>query len=167
MKIISIAAVAENNGIGKNNRLLWRLPEDMRFFKETTLGHPVVTGRKNYESIPEKFRPLPGRKNIVITRQKNYHAPGAQVFGSLNEALDAFDDEEKVYIIGGGEIYRCAHENNLLDELLITKVKAHPEADTFYPEIDESEWKEELIFSQSINDKHKFAFDVVKYTRRS
>lgn len=166
MKVISIAAVAENNGIGKNNRLLWRLPEDMRFFKETTMGHPVITGRKNYESIPEKFRPLPGRKNIIVTRQTNYEAPGASVQGSLNEALDSIDNEEIVYIIGGGQIYESAHGNNLLDELLITHVKASPDADVFYPEIDEDIWKGEIIKTQPQDEKHNFAFEIVKYIRR-
>ena len=164
MKVISIAAVAENNGIGKNNRLLWRLPEDMRFFRETTLGHPVITGRKNYESIPEKFRPLPGRKNLIITRQTNYNAPGAEVFGSLNEALDALHDEPVVFIIGGGQVYQSAHENNLLDELLITHVKTTLDADVFYPEIEEDLWKGEVVLEQEQDEKHRYAFEIVKYT---
>lgn len=167
MKVISIAAIAENNGIGKNNRLLFRLPEDIRFFKETTMGYPVITGRKNYESIPEKFRPLPGRKNLIISRQNDYSATGAEVYSSMNEALDALNNEEAVYVIGGGQVYDSAHDNNLLDELLISHVKGAPEADVFYPEIDEGLWKGELIKKQPKDERHEYAFEIVRYTRRT
>src|ERR1044072_6645147 len=88
MKIVAVVAVAENNAIGKDNRLLWRLPNDMKFFKDQTVGHCIVTRRKNYESIRDKCRPLPDRTNIVITRQKNYSAPGAVVVTSVEEAIE-------------------------------------------------------------------------------
>ena len=87
MKIVLIAAVGKNYELGKDNDLLWRLPRDMKFFKETTRGFPIMTGRKNYESIPLKFRPLPGRRNVVITTQKNYNGIGADVVSNLRDAL--------------------------------------------------------------------------------
>src|ERR1035438_6764677 len=107
MIVSSIAAVAENHAIGKNNQLIWRLPSDMKYFREITEGHCIITGRKNYESIPEKFRPLQNRTNIVVTRQKNYLAPGAIVTHSIEEALDIARKirETEVFIIGGAEIY--------------------------------------------------------------
>src|SRR3954471_6943606 len=105
-----IVACSENNVIGANNSLIWHLPADMKFFKEKTTGHCIITGRKNYESIPEKFRPLPNRTNIVITRQSDYSAPGASVVNSLEAALEkakATGDEE-IFIIGGAEIFNQA-----------------------------------------------------------
>ena len=94
LKISIIVAVAENNVIGKNNALVWHLPDDMKYFKEKTKGHCIITGRKNYESIPEKFRPLPGRTNIVVTRQKNYSAPGAIVVGTIEKAIETAKQKE-------------------------------------------------------------------------
>src|SRR5687767_4437952 len=122
MKIIIVVAVAENNAIGKNNQLIWKLADDMKFFKETTIGHTIVTGRKNYESIPPKFRPLPQRVNIVITRQTNYDAPGAIIVHSLEAALEKARqaDETKCFIIGGGEIFKEALDKNLIDEMLVS-----------------------------------------------
>lgn len=109
MKLSIIVAVSENNVIGKDNQLIWNLPADMKFFKKKTKGHLIITGRKNYESIPEKFRPLLDRTNIVITRQEDYKAPGAIVFSSADAALKYAKQnhsDEEVFIIGGGEIYK-------------------------------------------------------------
>ncbi len=165
-KISIIVAVGENGVIGKNNDLPWsRLPRDMKYFVETTMGKPVITGRKNYESIPEKFRPLVGRDNIVITNQSNYSAAGAVVTNSLeqalNEAMRLTDDE--VFIIGGGEIYR--QTLYLADKLYVTKVHESFEGDTFFPAINESQWKE--IKSQLIlaDEKHKHSFTFYVYER--
>src|ERR1700751_5612320 len=109
MVLSIIVAVAENNVIGKDNTLIWSLPADMKFFKEKTKGHVIITGRKNYESIPEKFRPLPERTNIVITRQLDYNAKGAIVVNSIEEALEYAQTHfatQEVFIIGGAEIYK-------------------------------------------------------------
>jgi dihydrofolate reductase len=96
MEINLIVAVAKSNlGIGKNNQLLWHLPADMNFFKQSTIGYPIITGRKNYESIPEKFRPLTDRKNIILTHQKNYSAPGATIVHTITEALNEAENEKK------------------------------------------------------------------------
>ncbi len=165
MKVIIIAAVADNGAIGKDNNLIWRLPNDMKFFKETTKGHIVITGRKNYESIPEKFRPLPDRINIVVTRDPNYKAPGAIVVSSIREALGNAnfhkDFSDKVFIIGGGEIQRQTIEE--ADEMYITRVKGSFDADVFFPEIHGS-WTKELIQHQDIDEKHLYEFDIIKYT---
>ena len=132
-----IAAVARNGAIGKDNALLWRLPEDLKFFKRTTLGCPVIMGRKTWDSIG---RPLPGRRNIVITRNATWQAEGAEVFHDLSSALAATADVPKVFVIGGGELY--AQALPLADELVLTEVDADFEGDTFFPRWDRSTFTE-------------------------
>src|SRR3954465_7549819 len=132
MSISLIVAVGSNNAIGKNNTLIWHLPADMKFFKEKTTGHCIITGRKNYESIPEKFRPLPNRTNIVITRQKDYQAPGAIVTDSIEKALELAEKsgDEEIFIIGGAEIFRqCI---NITDRIYLTKIHHSFEGDVFF-----------------------------------
>jgi dihydrofolate reductase len=113
MIISQIAAVAENRVIGRNNDLPWKLPDDMKFFMNTTKGHHVIMGRKNYESLHEKFRPLPNRTNIVVTRQKDFKAPGCHVVHSIDDALKIAEqnNEPEVFVIGGAEIYSLALKN--------------------------------------------------------
>ena len=122
MRISTIAAVANNNVIGKDNDLVWTLPADMRFFMETTAGHVVITGRRNYESIPNKYRPLKGRTNVVITRNRDYKAEGAIVVHDLRDALDKAHalGETECFIIGGGQIYKQALLGNMVDTQYIT-----------------------------------------------
>ena len=132
-----IAAVARNGAIGKDNALLWRLPEDLKFFKRTTLGCPVIMGRKTWDSIG---RPLPGRRNIVITRNTAWQAEGAEVFHDLTSALAATADVPKVFVIGGGELY--AQALPLANELVLTEVDADFEGDAFFPEWDRSAFTE-------------------------
>ena len=124
MKVSLIVAVAENGVIGKDNDLIWNLPKDMRFFKETTWGHHVIMGRKNFESIPERYRPLTNRTNIVITRQNNYKAEGCVVVNSLEAALEVaqYNSDNEPFIIGGGQIYKLALEGNLVDKIYFTEV---------------------------------------------
>lgn len=162
-----IVAVAENNAIGKNNQLLWHLPADMKIFREKTTGHCVITGRKNYESIPERFRPLPNRTNIVITRQHNYSAPGAIVVSTLNDAIEkakATGDEE-IFIIGGGEIY--AQSLAIADKIYLTKVHHSFDADTFFPQLNMDEW--EIISSSQFpaDEKNIYAFSFIELRRKS
>lgn len=168
MQVSLIVAMDSNRGIGKNNDLMWHLPADMNFFKETTKGQIVVMGRKNYDSIPEKYRPLPNRLNVILTRNKDFKAENCLVFNSLNDCLDHFKDEKerKVFIIGGGEIYKMALESNFLDEMYITYVNGVFDADTFFPKFDESEWKMQVIGSQSLDEKHKFSFEIHRYLRK-
>lgn len=161
--IISIiAAVAKNGAIGKENKLLFRLPDDMKFFKETTNGHPVITGRLNYESIPESFRPLPNRQNIVLTRDADKTFDGAEVAISLNEAIKKAKkyNSKEIFIIGGGQIYQEAMDRNLVDRMYLTLIDAKPEADTFFPEWDESNWVRVSCERHPSDDRHKYAFDI-------
>jgi dihydrofolate reductase len=166
MKISLIAALAENNAIGYNNDLLWHLPADMRFFKEKTIHHHVLTGRKNYESIPEKYRPLVSRTNLVVTTQKNYRAPGALVFDSIAAAIEHAKKagEEELFVIGGGEIYR--QTMHLAHQLYLTKVHHTFTADTFFPEIDKETWLLETEVPYQADDRNPYAMSFCTYSRK-
>lgn len=135
-----IAAVARNRVIGKDNRLLWHLPEDMKHFREVTRGKPVIMGRKTWESLPEKFRPLPGRHNIVVSRNPNYNAPGATLADSLESAIRLAGIEDELFVIGGETLYRQALP--LAHRLYLTKIDRDYEGDAFFPEILPGDWKE-------------------------
>ena len=132
-----IASVARNRSIGLGSELVWREPEDMRWFKRQTLGCPVIMGRKTWDSLPERFRPLPGRSNIVVTRQTGWRANGAQVAGTLEGAVAAAQasiDQQpaaRIFVIGGGELYAAALP--LADELLLTEIDADLPGDTVFP----------------------------------
>ena len=160
-----IAAVAENRVIGKDNDLAWNLPDDMKFFMQKTSGHHVIMGRKNYESIPLKFRPLPNRTNIIITRQADYLAEDCIVVHSLETALDVAmkNGEQEAFIIGGGEIYTLGL--SMADRMYITEVKAAFEGDAYYPEYDPSQWREVDRKHHPADERHTFAFDFVTYER--
>ncbi|MFT6440816.1 MAG: dihydrofolate reductase [Salibacteraceae bacterium] len=160
-----IVAISENNGIGRDNDLLWHLPSDMKFFRKTTLRHCVITGRKNYESIPEKYRPLAKRTNIVVTRNANYKAEGAVVKNSLEEALEyaKSENESEVFIIGGGQIYKEAMGKNVIDKMYITHVAKNCDADTFFPEIELSNWNIEGRFAL---ESESFTAEVRVYEKK-
>lgn len=168
MKVSLIVAMDNDRGIGKNNDLMWRLPSDMQFFKETTSGHIVVMGRKNYESIPEKYRPLPNRENVVLTRNESYVADDCNIFHSLEECLKYYqsEDDRTVFIIGGGEIYRQALGMKVVDEMYISHVNHSYGADTFFPAFDLSDWKIETILGQTKDDRHAASFSVMLYTKK-
>ncbi len=168
MKVSLIVAVDAEGGIGRNNDLMWHLPEDMKFFKEKTTGHIVVMGRKNYESIPERYRPLPKRENAILTRNKDFEALGCMVFHSLNECLIAYANEEErtVFIIGGGEIYRMAMEEDVVDEMFITHIDKAYGADTFFPQFDVSKWEVSEIFEHSADERHDASFTVKQYLKK-
>lgn len=165
MKVSLIVAMDRNRGIGKNNDLMWHLPKDMNFFKISTQNQIVLMGRKNYDSIPEKYRPLPNRENVILTRNTDFKAEGCAVFNSLRDALNAYKNQTDkiVFIIGGGEIYKLALEQELVDEMLITYVNGDYDADTFFPEFDESRWSKEPVLSHGVDDKHKHSFEVFCY----
>ena len=139
MKIGLIWAQARNRVIGKNGVMPWHLPEDLAHFKRVTLNHPVVMGRKTWDSIPPKFRPLPGRTNIVVTRQADWHEKGAQCSSSLREALQQCENSNQVWVIGGAQIY--AQALPLADELVVTEISADFDGDAFAPAIG-PEWHE-------------------------
>lgn len=138
-EVVVIAAVAKNRVIGKDNQLIWYIPEDMAHFKALTAGHTVIMGRKTWESLPPRFRPLPGRRNIVISRQTDYAAPGAESADSLENALKLASTADTVFIIGGEQIY--AQAMALADRLEITEVDLEPEGDAWFPEISTVNWK--------------------------
>jgi dihydrofolate reductase len=165
MIISLIAALAKNRTIGKNNDLPWHLPDDMKYFMQTTSQHVVIMGRKNYQSIPEKFRPLPNRTNVVVTRSPGFHAPNCIVVNSLEAAL-AIGEEKKqneVFIIGGAEIYTLGL--TLANRLYLTEIDADIEGDTFFPEIDKNEWQEISRKHHDPDARHQYAFDFVIYER--
>jgi dihydrofolate reductase len=137
MKISAIVAMAQNRVIGRGNDLPWKLPEDLKRFRQITLGHPIIMGRKTFESIG---RVLPGRKNIVISRRPHFEVPGAAVVSSLEDALTAAGGAEEVFIIGGCEIYRLALEQ--VQTLYLTLVRHEVEGDVFFPEFNESSFNE-------------------------
>jgi dihydrofolate reductase len=165
MKVALIVAIDSARGIGKDNDLMWHLPNDMKFFKETTQNQIVVMGRKNYDSIPEKYRPLPNRLNVILTRNTDFQAPGCEVFNSLDECLTFFKNESErtIFIIGGGQIYKMALESNRIDEMYITFINKEYGADTFFPTFDVSEWKSQEIMRQDKDEKHEASFVVKKF----
>ena len=157
-----------DRGIGKNNDLMWHLPKDMKFFKDTTQGQIVVMGRKNYDSIPEKYRPLPNRLNVVLTRNENFEASNCLVFHSLEECLTHFKEESEriVFIIGGGEIYKQAL--GFSNRLYITQVKSNfDSADTYFPKWQADLWSLDYCESHGIDETHKYAFDLCVLNRKS
>jgi dihydrofolate reductase len=153
-----IVAVAKNNAIGKNNNLLWHIKEDLVYFKKTTLGATVVMGRKTFESIG---KPLPGRRNVVVSKTMN-EIEGIEIFRSIDQALDSCSSNEEVFIIGGGEIYK--QSISLVQRIFLTIVDVNiPDADTFFPELDMSQWRE--VFredhSRGVSFEHPFSFIVL------
>ena len=166
MRISIIVAVGSNNAIGKNNSLIWHLPADMKFFKEKTSGHCIITGRKNYESIPEKFRPLVNRTNIIITRQKNYQAPGTTITGSIEEAITKAEQtgDNEIFIIGGGDIF--SQSLHLADTIYLTKIEEAFDADVFFPELDPNQWKEVSRVKGTKDEKNKYDFTFLVYERK-
>lgn len=160
-----IAALDAANGIGKENDLMWNLPADMRFFKETTKGHVVIMGRKNYDSIPEKYRPLAGRTNVVLSRKTNFDAPDCMVFDSFENCIASLElaPGQKAFIIGGAEIYKLALESGLVHEMFLTHIDKIYGADTFFPDFNATLYHKELIFNQVIDEKHEAAFAAYRY----
>jgi len=165
MTISMIAALARNGVIGKANDLPWHLPDDMKFFMQTTKGHHVIMGRKNYESLPEKFRPLPNRTSIVVTRQRDYHAPGCIVVHQLEDGVKIAqkNGELELFIIGGSEIYKLAMP--IADRLYLTEIEADIEGDTFFPSYKKELWKEISRQHHASDDRHQFSFDFVIYKK--
>ena len=157
-----IAAVARNGVIGKDNGLLWHLPEDMRFFRQTTLGRPVIMGRKTWDSLPPRVRPLPGRRNIVVTRNADFDAPGAECAASLQEALERLAGEPVAFVIGGGQLY--AQALPLARELWLTEIDRDFDGDTFFPAWPRSD------FVEAVRSRHDsgqgFSYQRTHYLRK-
>jgi dihydrofolate reductase len=162
--IISIiAAVAEQRAIGKDNDLLWQWTLDQQHFKRVTMGCTVIMGRKTWDSLPERFRPLPGRRNLVLTHDPAWSAPGAQAVGSFEQALQAVAQEPKVYVVGGAQVYALALP--YADELVLTEIDAHfEEADSFFPDWDIGAFHRTMGTSHTDTQGRTFAF--VTYLRK-
>lgn len=158
-----IAAVAQNRAIGKDKQLLWHLPEDLRHFRKITHGKTVIMGRKTWESLPDAFRPLPGRHNIVVSRNPAYSATGATLVRSLEEARrKAGDDDDEVFVIGGAELYQQAIR--IAQYLYLTEIAENFEGDAFFPEVLPQDWVELSRSTQHNASGLEFVF--VKYQRR-
>lgn len=156
-----IAAAAENRALGKDNQLVWHLPNDFKRFKTLTTAHHIIMGRKTFESFP---KPLPNRTHIIITRQKDYKAEGCIVVDSIEKAIEKCPKNENAFIIGGGEIYQLAMP--YADKIELTVVHHTFEADAFFPKIDLENW--ELISSsfQSKDEKHKYDYSFDTYIKK-
>lgn len=165
MIVSAIAALAANRVIGKDKDLPWHLPDDMKFFMQTTSGHHVIMGRRNYESLPAKYKPLPNRTNIVLTRQSDYEAPGCIVMHDIASAIDHARraGEAECFIIGGAEIYRLAMPYTT--RLYLTEIEAEVEGDTWFPEWNRAEWRETSRTHHPADQRHAYAFDIVVYDR--
>ena len=155
-----VAAIAENNALGKDNDLLWHLPDDFKRFKQITSGHYIIMGRKTFESFP---KPLPNRTHVIITRQKEYHPEGCIVVDSMEKAIEVCPKHEDIFIIGGGEIYNLGMD--FADSIELTRVHENFEADTFFPEIDKNKWQ--LISEEyhPADERHKFDFSYQTFTK--
>ena len=158
-----IAVVARNRAIGINNALLWHLPEDLRHFREITRGKPVIMGRKTWESLPEAFRPLPGRRNIVVSRNPGYVAAGATLAASLDAAVRLCSDADEAVVIGGEQLY--AQALPIASRLYLTEVDEDADGDAFFPEFARLDWQEVSRRAKSAADGPPYAFAV--YQRRA
>ena len=166
MNISMIAAMGENRVIGKDNDIPWHLPDDFRYFKETTSGHHVIMGRKNWESLQQQFQPLPNRPNIVVTRNHDYVAKGAQTVSSLEKALGIAREagESEAFIIGGGEIYRMGL--SLSNKIYLTEIKGSFDGQVTFPEFSKDEWDETSRIHHPADNRHKYALDFVIYEKK-
>ena len=166
--IILIAAIGKNQELGRNNDLLWRLKSDMQFFKTLTSGHWVIMGRKSWESLPPRFRPLPNRTNAVVSRNADFSAEGAHVFSNLQSAIDEArtTQAEKIFIIGGAQIYRQALEENVVDEMYLTHVEgSFGDADVFFPKIENADWKIEKLGRFEMDESNEFSGTFFHYQK--
>ncbi|WBX76291.1 dihydrofolate reductase [Tenacibaculum ovolyticum] len=161
--ITIIAAIANNNALGKDNDLIWHLPADLKRFKKVTSGHHILMGRNTFESIG---KPLPNRTSVIITRNNDYFKDGCLVANSIEEALELSREDSAIFIIGGAQIYKQALERELVDRLDITIVHHDFEADVFFPEIDMNVWKEASREDFIADEKNKYDYSFVSYIRK-
>ena len=161
--ITIVVAMGLNNEIGANNQLLWHLPKDLKHFKEITTGHPIIMGRKTYESIG---KPLPNRTNIVVSTKKDWFEEGILIVGSLKEAIKfAKKMDEEIYIIGGGNIYEQTID--LAEKLEVTQVNAELKADIFFPKINPKIWNKTNEISHEKDEKNEYDFSFQTYERKT
>jgi dihydrofolate reductase len=156
-----VVAVASNGVIGRDNQLPWKLPDDMSYFKLVTMGHPIVMGRRTYQSIG---KPLPGRENIVVTHNRAFQAPGCHVVPSLEDAWKAAGNVAEVSVIGGTSLFE--ESLPLADRIHLTEVQAEVPGDTFFPRFDRSQWRETEISQHPADAKHQYPFRIVVLDRK-
>lgn len=161
MTLALIASVARNGAIGRGNELVWDEPQDKQFFKRTTMGYPVIMGRKTWDSLPPRFRPLPGRRNIVVTRQAGWRAEGAETAGSLEQAVAMAASAPRAFVIGGAEVYERAMP--LADELVLTEIDRDIDGDAYFPPWDRAAFAEGA--SEAHVDRLGTPFRFVTYRR--
>ena len=156
-----MVAIARNGVIGRDNQLPWRLPADLAYFKRVTMGHPIVMGRRTYESIG---KPLPGRVNVVVTHNPNYEAPGCIVVNGLKAAWEAAGEADEVCVIGGTMLF--AETLPVADRIHLTEVEAEVDGDTFFPPFDRAEWTEHEVMRHPADSRHTYPFRIVVLERR-
>ena len=161
--ITIIAAIANNNALGKNNDLIWHLPADLKRFKKVTSGHHIIMGRNTFESIG---KPLPNRTTVIITRNKQYKVEGCIVVDSIGKAIEVAENDTHTFIIGGAQIYKQAMESNLVDQLDITQVHESFDADVYFPEIDTAIWEETSREDFTVDEKNKYNYSFISYSKR-
>lgn len=161
MKVTFIAAMDRNRVIGKENNIPWRIPRDWEYVKETTIGHSIILGRRNFESIG---RILPGRRNIVLTRNPDFFFEGCEIVHSVQEVFDLCENEQEIFIFGGEEIYRAFLP--YAEKMHITKINHEFKGDTFFPEVDFSEWMEVAVKKGIRDDKNPYSYSFHIYERR-
>jgi dihydrofolate reductase len=161
MIISLVAAAGNNNVIGSNNKLPWKMPADMKFFMNLTLGHPVIMGRKTYESFG---KPLRERRNIIISRDKNLSVSGCEVVHSLDDALKLVKEDREVFIIGGAEIYKQSMA--IANKIYLTRIYHDFEGDSYFPYIDDTEWKEIKYTEQKTDEKNPYPFAFLEYAKK-
>ncbi|MHC2993313.1 dihydrofolate reductase [Pontibacter sp. HJ8] len=161
--IAIVVAIADNHVIGKDNQLIWHLPADLRHFKQKTMGHPMIMGRKTFDSIG---KPLPGRTTIIVTRQQNFEAAGCLVAHTVQEAIDMGRelDTEQVSIVGGAEIYKQAMP--FVDTLYLTRVHHTFEGDTYFPELPEKEWQQISAEHHESDEKNRYSYSFIELRRK-
>lgn len=162
-RLCLIAAVARNRTIGRDNQLPWTDPADQRHFRQATMGCPVIMGRRTWESLPARFRPLPGRRNLVVTRNPDYIAAGAEIAADLDAAIARVADADRIFVIGGGELYAQAMPR--ADELLLTEIDADVDGDVHFPSVDPAQFAQAERQPQIAADGTRFAF--VTYRRHA
>jgi len=163
VRISIVAAIARGRVIGRDNSIPWRIPEDARRFRAITMGHPVVMGRRTWDSLPDRFRPLPGRRNIVLSRDPGWRAPGAERTGSLDEALGLVEGAARVFVIGGADVYATALP--IADDLLLTEIDADVDGDTVFPPFDAADYEE--TSRERLVSEAGMPLSFVTYTRRT
>ncbi len=161
MIISLVAAAGNNNVIGGNNKLLWRMPTDMKFFMNLTMNHCVIMGRKTYESFG---KPLKNRRNIIVTRDKTFLVAGCEVVHSLDEAISTVKGEKEVFIIGGAEIYRQSMD--IANKIYLTRVYGDFEGDAYFPDINHEKWAQTLISEHPADEKNPYPFAFLEYIKK-